>query len=409
MIKQTFKPYNLKDVERNSSKALFSVVSTFAGGGGSSTGYKNAGGKILLANEFEPEAINTYKSNHPTTPVAAMNLRKITNRKRSRILKFFEGYGVKRGELDIFDGSPPCTTFSMASGGKSKHKIDKKNISHEGMTNSRIGMLILDYMKCVSILQPKVFVVENVVPVVKEDVFSHAVKGIRNNGYTVGYKKILSSELGVAQGRARLIAIGVRNDIATKLKIQSMPNKKNNIFVDLCTQDGINIFPDFQGESLVLKDVIQDLDIDEEERQTLLNNCIRNSSYELLQHMYKDPDKNLKISDIFPEWQDNKWGDFSLVRSSWNKPSPTLTCRGQIFGPSGVHHPTEDRKFTIAEMKRITSLPDDYKLTGTFNDKARRIGNMVPSNMIKFIAESLYQKVLMPFENISTNPLKYSE
>ena len=46
MIKQTFKPYNLKDVERNSSKALFSVVSTFAGGGGSSTGYKNAGGKI---------------------------------------------------------------------------------------------------------------------------------------------------------------------------------------------------------------------------------------------------------------------------------------------------------------------------------------------------------------------------
>ena len=151
-----------------------------------------------------------------------MNLRKITNRKRSRILKFFEGYGVKRGELDIFDGSPPCTTFSMASGGKSKHKIDKKNISHEGMTNSRIGMLILDYMKCVSILQPKVFVVENVVPVVKEDVFSHAVKGIRNNGYTVGYKKILSSELGVAQGRARLIAIGVRNDIATKLKIQSI-------------------------------------------------------------------------------------------------------------------------------------------------------------------------------------------
>ena len=59
-------------------------------------------------------------------------------------------------------------------------------------------------------------------------------------------------------------------------------------------------------------------------------------------------------------------------------------------------------------MKRITSLPDDYKLTGIFNDKARRIGNMVPSNMIKFIAESLYQKVLMPFENINTNPVKYS-
>ena len=398
-MKQEFHSYNLEDVYKNSAKELFTVVSTFAGGGGSSTGYKNAGGKILLANEFEPEAVNTYKANHPTTPIAAMNIRKITNRKRSRVLKFFKDYGIERGELDIFDGSPPCTTFSMASGGKSKHKIDKKNITHEGVTNSRIGMLILDYMKCVSILQPKVFVVENVVPVVKEDVFSHAVTNIRRNGYTVGYKKILSSELGVAQGRARLIAIGIRNDIAGLLGIKSTTNKKNKIFVDLHTKDGIDVFPDFLGEALVLKDVIKDLDIDEEERQALLNNCVRNASYELLQHMYKDPDKNLKISDIFPEWQDNKWGDFSLVRSSWNKPSPTLTCRGQIFGPSGVHHPTEDRKFTIAEMKRITSLPDDYKLTGTFNDKARRIGNMVPSNMIKFIADSLYQKVLLPFND----------
>ena len=123
-MKQKFKPYNLKDVYKNSSKELFTVVSTFAGGGGSSTGYKHAGGKILLANEFEPEAISTYQANHPTTPIAAMNIRKITNRKRSRILKFFESYGVERGHLDIFDGSPPCTTFSMASGGKSKHKID---------------------------------------------------------------------------------------------------------------------------------------------------------------------------------------------------------------------------------------------------------------------------------------------
>ena len=253
--------------------------------------------------------------------------------------------------------------------------------------------------KWVSVLQPKVFVVENVVPVVKEDVFLHAVTGIRGNGYTVGYKKVMSSELGVAQGRARLIAIGIRNDIAELLDIKSSTNKKNKLFVDLQTKDGIDIFPDCQGETLVLKDVLKDLDIDEVERQILLNNCVRNASYELLQHMAKNPDKNLKISNVFPEWQDNKWGDFSLARSSWNKPSPTLTCRGQIFGPSGVHHPVEDRKFTVAEMKRITSLPDDYKLTGTFNDKARRIGNMVPSNMIKYIADSLYQKVLKPFNN----------
>ena len=68
------------------------------------------------------------------------------------------------------------------------------------------------------------------------------------------------------------------------------------------------------------------------------------------------------------------------------------------MGISGVHHPDFDRKFTVAEMKRIMSLPDDFRLSGTLNDKATRIGNMVPPLMTLAIAKRVYDGVLSKVE-----------
>ena len=65
---------------------------------------------------------------------------------------------------------------------------------------------------------------------------------------------------------------------------------------------------------------------------------------------------------------------------------------------SGVHHPDFDRKFTISELKRIMSLPDDFQLAGTLNDKATRIGNMVRHLMTHSIANSVYDVVLSKVE-----------
>src|SRR6056300_1671413 len=97
-----YQPYTLKDVEENSKKELFTVVSTFAGGGGSSTGYKLSGGKIMVANEINPIARDTYVSNYPNTPVSNMNIRTITGRgSRDRVLEYFSEFGVGVGELDI--------------------------------------------------------------------------------------------------------------------------------------------------------------------------------------------------------------------------------------------------------------------------------------------------------------------
>ena len=123
----------MNDVNKSSSQNLFTVVSTFAGGGGSSTGYRLAGGKVLVVNEFVKEAVNTYKLNYPDTPVDGSDIRTITKSNVDNITKeeqlksvskWFSSYGVRKGELDILDGSPPCSTFSQAGRGSDKEQKD---------------------------------------------------------------------------------------------------------------------------------------------------------------------------------------------------------------------------------------------------------------------------------------------
>lgn len=95
-------PYNLSDVYELASQKRFTVISTFSGGGGSSIGYKLAGGDVLLANEFVEVAAETYKLNFPDTPVLINDIKNLTGQ------DFLDAAGVKQYELDVLDGSPPC-------------------------------------------------------------------------------------------------------------------------------------------------------------------------------------------------------------------------------------------------------------------------------------------------------------
>lgn len=382
-----YQPYTLKDVEENSKKELFTVVSTFAGGGGSSTGYKLSGGKIMVANEINPIARDTYVSNYPNTPVSNMNIRTITGRgSRDRVLEYFSEFGVGVGELDIFDGSPPCTTFSTASGGTGKDKIEKKNIVHGGTDQSRIGMLIHDYVYLVNCLSPKVFVMENVVPSRTSPVFKDGINRIKKHKYKVFWKSVFSPDCGVGQHRTRLITIGVRPDVCKTLGIKS-------------DEDLEFLFPKPIENPVSLRSTLKNVYLDEEEVEMLLDSCRLGSSYEIIKSIPKGGPKHLRIQDIYPEWKETFNSDFTTLRSGWDTTCPTLTCRGQQLGIGGVHHPDYDRKFTVGEMKRIMSLPDDFKLTGTFNDKSERIGNMVPPLVTRTISRSIYDNVLKPFNN----------
>ena len=157
-----YKPYNLEDVVNASNENKFNVISTFAGGGGSSTGYRLAGGKILCVNEFVEEAQNTYRENYPDTPILPGDIKELSGK------DFLDVVGLKEGELDILDGSPPCSAFSVA--GKLSHSTDGKHSDGWGQTKNysdgkmveNIEDLFFEFLRVADDIRPKVIVAENV-------------------------------------------------------------------------------------------------------------------------------------------------------------------------------------------------------------------------------------------------------
>lgn len=105
--KPKYKVPSMKEIEAIKWNG-FKVVSTFSGGGGSCLGYRMAGFRVVYANEFVEEARRTYKANHPNSYLDGRDIRQVTGEDILSIC------GLKKGELDLFDGSPPCSAFSTA-------------------------------------------------------------------------------------------------------------------------------------------------------------------------------------------------------------------------------------------------------------------------------------------------------
>lgn len=375
-----FKPYTMDDVRRQSDKKLFNVVTTFSGGGGSSTGYKLGGGDILLMNEFIPEGVKTYLTNYPNTPYEMVDIRKITRRGgREYVVEFFKKYNIEVGQIDILDGSPPCSTFSTS--GKGKEKIEQRNVKYSDTTQDRIGMLIHDFVYINNCMKPKICVIENVPSIQSSDVFKQSLERLRRWGYKVNFNVMCSSNFGVPQRRRRLIVVGIRPDVCKVVGI-----KKESQILDL--------YPRGSVYEPTVEEGLRGVNLDPFERKQLLLSTVKSSTYELIKSIPKNPNETMKISDLDPTWT----SDFNLVRSSLKRPVPTLTQMGQQMGRGGVFHPSEDRVFTVDELKRLMGLPDDYILTGTFNQKSERCGRMVTPPIYKHLSQSLYENVLKPFK-----------
>jgi len=381
-IIRKFKPYTLKDVKREADKELFTVVTTFSGGGGSSTGYKLGGGKILLMNEFIPEGVNTYLQNYPNTPYEMVDIRKITRRGgREYVVNFFKSKGIEVGGFDILDGSPPCSTFSTS--GKGTQKNEQKNVKYSDTTQDRIGMLIHDFVYINNCMKPKVCIIENVPSIQSSDVFQYSLERLRRWGYKVNYSVMCSSHFGVPQRRRRLIVIGIRPDICRHIGLRNE------------TQI-LDLYPMGSIYEPKIEEGLDGVVVDEFERKQLLLSTVKSSTYELINSLPKNPSENLQMSDLDPNWT----SDFNLVRSSFERPVPTLTQMGQQMGRGGVFHPSEDRVFTVNELKRLMGLPDDYILTGTFNQKSERCGRMVTPPIYKYLSQSIYENVLKPSKDV---------
>ncbi len=384
-----YKRYTLQDTLDSEKRALFNVLSTFAGGGGSSTGYRLAGAKILAINEFVPEAQNTYRENYPDTLIIPGDIKKLSGK------DFLEKVNLKPGELDLLDGSPPCSAFSMAgsvSHGKGNTHADafgkkKKYSDIEGVEN--VEDLFFEFLRVAEEIKPKVIIGENVEGLTMGEAkeYFHKIQNrFEDIGYLVVANVLNSSYYGVPQARKRTFFIAVREDVAEKVGINFMTMYQ--------------LYPEKNNDQTLLGEAINDVvNEDQEEINLLLEKLsIETAVGKTLAKMPRDPDKVLTGMDYH-----DKGHHFNLKRCSLRKPSPTITAMGNFPGVAGTCHPLEDRKFTIKELKRIMSLPEDFKLTGKHQQQSERIGRMVPPLMMKALAESVYNKVLKPYKELDND------
>jgi DNA (cytosine-5)-methyltransferase 1 len=138
-------------------------------------------------------------------------------------------------------------------------------------------------------------------------------------------------------------------------------------------------FPDPDKKVIPIKDVMVGLEYDEEEIKYLTEK-FTNTAYwkQTGSKMEIDPPKVLTGMDYHP-----KGHHFNLKRVSQYAPAPTITAMGSADTTAGAFHWKEPRKLTLGELKRIMTLPDDFVLTGKWNQKAERCGRMVPPLLMK--------------------------
>ena len=336
----------------------FKVASTFSGCGGSSLGYKMAGFKVVWASEFIESAQETYRANHPDTILDCRDIRTV---KPEEVLN---AMGMKSGELDLLDGSPPCASFSSSGSRESAWGKVKRYSS----TSQRTDDLFYEYIRLIRGIQPKVFVAENVSGLVKgtaKGYFLEILAAMKESGYRVTCKVLDAQWLGVPQQRQRTIFVGVREDLNTESAHPKPLEYRYN-----------------------LRDAIPFID-----------------SVEQANKLKVEIETDISKYSIGKLWDETPIGGkhpkrFSLARPHPDKPCPTIDTGGgegrnsQTLSRASVCHPTEKRKFSIAELRRICAFPDDFILCGSYAQQWERLGRAVPPVMMSHIASAVRDKIL---------------
>ena len=360
----------------------FKVASTFSGAGGSSLGYKMAGFKVAWASEFIPAAQDTYRANHNDTILDTRDIRTVQPEEVLAALK------MQPGDLDLLDGSPPCASFSTA--GKREAGWGKVKKYSDGA--QRTDDLFHEFIRLVRGIRPKVFVSENVSGLVKgtaKGYFLEILAAMKASGYRVTCRVLDAQWLGVPQQRQRTIFVGVREDL-NREPVHPLPLAYRYSVRDALPwiiRQGDN--GGFGGGEM---------------RDSSVNPSPTIGAWPQTGNGNFSPAKVEAETDISryaigAEWDKLKQGEASekypsLVKPSLVKPSPTITAFHPTGGKAGVCHPTEKRKFTIAELRRICAFPDDFILTGSYAQQWERLGRSVPPVMMYHIAKTLRDEVL---------------
>jgi DNA (cytosine-5)-methyltransferase 1 len=408
------------------------VVDLFAGAGGLSCGLSQAGLNIRWAIDIEPDAVATYRLNHPEIPhenVVCGDVRDIDLTERIQ------------GEVsttDVLVGGPPCQSLSQA-GYRSRRAADE---DYSILDDTRTT-LYTQYVNVVDEIRPKAIVMENVEGMVNEvgDTGVRVIDWVLEDlaalddtgtGYHLDFRVQDMSELGVPQQRERVLLIGLREDLAeSQDEVTELLENLSDTGEPNTLQDGLSGLPRLRrGEGgRVLSTTPRggpSSYLTEHELHTDTALCFNHQARE--HPMEKDQilfDEALRPGDTgwdvkyggdgeYAEYieydvgtEDNPRFKDKYRMLEWTEPSPTIVAHlakdaNAYVLPDYYQHARPDqersdtkrnRGITPREAARLQSFPDDYIFLGSFTSWFRQIGNAVPPIAGKQLGKTLHQAI----------------
>ena len=335
-------------------------VDSFCGAGGLGLGLQQAGFDIKLSFDIDDKCIDTIKANKKyfDHPAVVADISDMLNGKALELC------GMKRGELFLLAGGPPCQGFSIQRRGED---VDPRN------------QLVFKYAKLVDELFPKYFVMENVSGIAGKrgkTILEQLLDNLKKIGYTVHINLLDAQNYGVPQRRKRYIIVGERNDMGVHYEYPKTVGKRYTV------RDTIGDLPeppldgsDYEGIPLHRRDKLSEVNL----KRIRALKPGQGREYlpdELLADCHKIDSSVIGYRNVYG-------------RMEWDDVAPTITARFDSFTRGKFGHPDQDRSISLREGALLQTFPKDFDFVGNKVDIARQIGNAVPPILAKYIGKSI--------------------
>lgn len=340
----------------------YTCIDSFCGAGGLGLGLKKAGFKILLSFDIEQKCIDTINANRKYFDHTAIRA-DIADMLNQNLLKKCE---LKRGELFLLAGGPPCQGFS---------------VQRRGSDSDVRNELVLKYGQMVDELYPCFFVMENVTGLAGKrgkTILEQLLENVESIGYEVSVNLLDAQDYGVPQRRKRYVIVGKRKDINTTY-VPPIPNSKR-----ITVRDAISFLPepplngkDHPDIPLHRRDKLSDLNL--KRIQAIKPGQGRDDlPEELLADCHKIDSSVIGYRNVYG-------------RMAWDEVAPTITARFDSFTRGKFGHPEQPRSISLREGAILQTFPMDFMFTGNKVDVARQIGNAVPPVLAECIGKSIIE------------------
>lgn len=349
-------------------KKQYTVLDLFCGCGGISSGYSQAGFKIVGGIDFNKDATCTFQHNFKDAKVLNADIASITD---AEIIQLYQG-------VDVIVGGPPCQGFSSANRWQ-KEEDDPRN------------KLFFQFLRFVKVLQPSVVMIENVRGLLTRDK-GYALERINTllgeMGYSIVSKVLDAAEYGVPQNRKRAIIVGVKKSKGLRDFDFKELVKKNKVTVE----DAIGELFNFETSN---KEFVLALPPSTEYRKYLRreDNSVPDHSV-----VYPAAKVQERISYV-PQggnWQNvpvELWPNSRQNRHSSAYKRLALDSQSCTIDTGNAHsnyfHPLYNRIPSIRESARLQSFPDSFEFLGARGSKYRQVGNAVPPLLAKAVADEI--------------------